>query len=251
MRMSEKQKGMVQGGLLSIMMVVVVLLVGLFTWFVPQMNIIMIQNSSDAASDYLTGRGYIVLAAEEYGDLLVDVAAIKSKTDKLPDAPMDEIVNAIADTRGSTVVLQVDYWGDIVPVITLGSVATDINLPDIDLDILPLGLEVKHAHLMFAPRVIEYANGNLQSNAIDGTQYITIKEQSDTWSSALNGLLLPDGLYEIQKNAEQNGGVFVSSLDVHSLLNGNGTYNLRFENGKVDANYLVFRDVQVGMRLHF
>jgi len=43
----------------------------------------------------------------------------------------------------------------------------------------------------------------------------------------------------------------VGDNDVKSEVDGNATYNLRFENADVDYDYLRLNDVQVGLRVWF
>jgi len=138
-------------------------------------------------------------------------------------------------------------------VIDLPAAATDTNLPDVVISKIPVGATVDYALVALEIRAIRNTNGG-GSNAIEGNQYIRIKKSTGAWGvDDIEAIQLIDNQWTLAASAEEFGHVPFgdSSRDVSSVVNGNATYNLRFEDANVDLDFLRLNDVQVIIKVWY
>lgn len=203
-------------------------------------------------------------------ETLLELAAIKAKTDNLPASPADE-AGLIVDIKAKTdnlpsdpadqselegeiqkAVTWLDFWSDLDNVIDLGpSEPTDVNLPNVVVSGLPSGISLVRVVTILKVRAIENTSAT-GANAIDGAQAIRVKLSTHTWGTHdLAAINLPDNLWTVAASTRESGDVLVGDNDVKSEVSVNGTYNFRFEDQVVDYDQLRLNDVMVGLRFYF
>jgi hypothetical protein len=96
-------------------------------------------------------------------------------------------------------------------------------------------------------RAIENTNAG-GSNAIKGTQYIQVRKSGGSWVNTIN---LPDNLWTVAASTREAGDVLIGDIDVKTAVDGDGTYNFKFQNALVDLANLRLNDVLVGLRFYF
>lgn len=146
---------------------------------------------------------------------------------------------------------EVTFWSDGDDVIDLPAVAADTNLPDVVISGLPSGITIIRVVGVLKVRVLENTNAG-GSNAINGAQSIRVKKSTGTWGVDDVALIdLPDNLWTLSASAREAGDILVGDNDVKAKVDGDATYNLRFENALVDLASLRLNDVLVGLRVTY
>lgn len=159
-----------------------------------------------------------------------DVAAIKAKTDNLPDQ-----------------VLSMDFWSDVDDVINLPVGPTDTPLPDVVVSGLPSGITLQRVVAMLKVRAIENTNAG-GTNGINGAQNIQARLAAGSWVNAIN---LPDNQWLVAASTREAGDVLIGDNDLKTTVTADGTYNFQFANAAVDLASLRLNDVLVGLRVYF
>jgi hypothetical protein len=138
-----------------------------------------------------------------------------------------------------------------VPVVTLPAVAADVALPNIVVAGLPVGGAVVLVRTRIKARQIENTAGG-GANALVGDQNIRIKADAGGWGvDDIAAIPLPDNYWAVAAASTISGGDVVLGVDVSSVVVGNGTYNLRFEDALVDLASLVLNDVQLTLEIWY
>lgn len=212
-------------------------------------------------------------------DLEADIDAVKAKTDNLPSDPADEsevegaITTAHTTTDGKVDVVSAktdnlptdpasqakvvsfkDFWSDVDDVVDLPATVnggTDVALPDVVVAGLPTGFSLVRVVAILKVRAIENTNAD-GANAIKDAQNIRVKKSTGAWGTDdIPAINLADNMWTVAASTRESGDVVVGDIDVKAEVDGNGTYNLRFEDAIVDYDYLRLNDVQVGLRFFF
>jgi len=139
------------------------------------------------------------------------------------------------------------------PQINLPAVAADTNLPDVVISGLPAGATLDKVLVFLKWRAMENTNAG-GSNAIEGTQYIRIKKSTGAWGvDDVAAIRLEDNMWTLAASAREFGDVTLAddARDVKSEVDGNATYNLRFEDANVDLDFLRLNDVQVMIKVWY
>ena len=149
-------------------------------------------------------------------------------------------------------VTRMDFWSDHDDVIDLGpGESADVNLPDVVVSGLPTGISLLRVVAMLKARAIENTSAS-GANAISGAQAIRVKKSTGTWGvDDVAAIDLPDNLWTVAASTREAGDVLIGDNDVKSEVDGNGTYNLRFEDQVVDYDVLRLNDVMAGLRFVF
>lgn len=186
--------------------------------------------------------------ASESGAIKTETAAIKAKTDALPTDPADE---SLIEAEIQKAVTWMDFWSDQDNVIDLPAVAADTDLPNVVVSGLPSGISLVRVVALLKVRAIENTSAT-GANAISGAQAIRVKKSTTTWGAGdLAAIDLPDNLWTVAASTRESGDVLIGDNDVKTEVDGNATYNLRFENALVDYANLRLNDVMCGLRFYF
>jgi len=138
-------------------------------------------------------------------------------------------------------------------VIDLPAAATDTNLPDVVISGLPAGFTLDKVLVFVIVRAIENTNAG-GSNAIEGAQNIRIKKSTGAWGvDDIIAIALTDNMWSVAASTREFGDVIGGddAHDVKSEVDGNATYNLRFEDANVDLDFLRLNDVQVIIKVWY
>jgi len=145
------------------------------------------------------------------------------------------------------------FWSDVSTTnpIQLTTPAADKDLPNVVVANIPSGATIIQAIVLIKIRAIENKSSS-GYNAINGAQNIRIKVSTGTWGvDDIAAINLIDNQWYIAASTREFGDVQVGDNDVKSVVTGNATYNLRFEDALVDYQTLDLFDVQVGIRIWF
>ncbi|KKL07909.1 hypothetical protein LCGC14_2581230 [marine sediment metagenome] len=183
-----------------------------------------------------------------FGVKQADLAAVKAKTDNLPSDPADES-NITGEVRKAVTFLE--FWSITSSGSDLPAAAADEDLPDVVVSGIPPGVSLVRVVAVLKVRAIENTSGS-GANAISGAQAIRVKKSTGSWGTDDRAAIdLPDNLWTVAASTRESGDVLVGENDVKSEVDGNATYNLRFENALVDYDNLRLNDVKVALRFYF
>jgi len=138
-------------------------------------------------------------------------------------------------------------------VIDLPAAAADTNLPDVVISGIPAGATLDKVLVFLIVRAIENTNAG-GSNAIEGAQNIRIKKSTGAWGvDDIIAIALTDNMWSVAASTREFGDVIGGddAHDVKSEVDGNATYNLRFEDANVDLDFLRLNDVQVLIKVWY
>jgi len=138
-------------------------------------------------------------------------------------------------------------------VIDLPAAAADTNLPDVVISGLPAGFTLDKVLVFLIVRAIENTNAG-GANAIEGAQNIRIKKSTGAWGvDDIIAIPLTDNMWTVAASTREFGDVIGGddAHDVKSEVDGNATYNLRFEDANVDLDFLRLNDVQVLIKVWY
>ncbi|KKM64548.1 hypothetical protein LCGC14_1500310 [marine sediment metagenome] len=176
------------------------------------------------------------------------LATITAKTDNLPSDPADES-NITGEIQKAVSSLAFRSTAD--DVIDLPAVAADTALPDVVVTGIPSGVSLIRVVAVLKVRAIENTSGS-GANAIKGAQAIRVKKSTGAWGTDdLAAIDLPDNLWTVAASTRESGDVLGGENDVKAEVDGNATYNLRFENALVDYASLRLNEVQVALHFDF
>jgi len=157
------------------------------------------------------------------------------------------------ETKLSRKISCLTYLSVIDDVIDLPAAAADTNLPDVVISGLPAGATLDKVLVFLVVRAIENTNAG-GSNAIEGAQNIRIKKSTGAWGvDDIIAIALTDNMWSVAASTREFGDVIGGddAHDVKSEVDGNATYNLRFEDANVDLDFLRLNDVQVLIKVWY
>lgn len=153
-------------------------------------------------------------------------------------AVLEVMVQRIAGTM--------EYWSDIQPGVQIAAIAADVSLPSLPPATGALGLDQVH-RVTFMMRFRSLNNPSVDPNRLDGEQVIQFSaDEGDTWH---NALVLPDEAFGVVAATRDGDGVVYGNIDLKEELIYGQTIRFRWNQAKADSDYLIFQDVQVGIRI--
>lgn len=151
---------------------------------------------------------------------------------------------------------KMDFWSnqDDLVILTAGGESGVVALPDVIVDKLPIGVTIIKVVALIKIGLIR--DTSTSDNAIDvATGHVEVqKGGSGGYVTAID---IPDNSWSviIANSNERGGDGIAGDNDLGPLglnkVDGNGTYNLQFDDIGVDGNNLELHDVLVGLRIHF
>jgi len=159
------------------------------------------------------------------------------------------------DAIKSRAVSMMEFWSDNQPATTLTPAITNVALPSVIVAGLPSGVTILRVTGMINIR--RFANTHANANAIDGAAVINIKKSTGAWGTDDVALInIPDNSWAVPGagavTMKENGILTEGDNNASSEVDGNATYNLRFD-GNVFVDEFVFGlvDTAVGLRVYF
>lgn len=148
----------------------------------------------------------------------------------------------------STSMYHMDYWSEVEDLLTLTSTAANATLPSVTVAGIPTGATVSRVTAMFKYRVVEDTSAAANSLVLAGTEHIQVDKTGSTFIDAIK---LVAGMVQVAASTRDGGDVWVGDIDIKSEVDGNDTYEFRWEGADVTGNNLLLRDLQTGLRVYF
>ena len=149
--------------------------------------------------------------------------------------------------RGSGMT-EMTFWSEIDNLVTVTSTAANQALGSIVVAGLPSNSTVKRVIMMLKYREVEDSSGSENSLVLAGTEHIQIDK---TGGSYIDGIKLIAGMALTPASGRSAGDVWIGDIDIKSEVDSNDTYETRWEGADCTGNNLLFRDLQVGLRVYF
>lgn len=141
-----------------------------------------------------------------------------------------------------------DFWSAIDDLVTITTTAADQALPSVTVANLPSGATITRVIAMFKYRAAEDTSASANNLVLAGTEHIQVDKSGGTYIDAIQ--LIASSI-QVASSARDGGDVWVGDIDIKSEVDGNDTYEFRFENADALGNNLLLRDVQTGLRVYF
>jgi hypothetical protein len=151
--------------------------------------------------------------------------------------------------------LSMDFWSETVDEadVEIDAAGETKDLPQVTVDKMPTGASVLRAMAMFKFRMIE--NTNTNPNRLNGgtvpetSQVIQVREDTPgDWGDAINFV---DSQYAVEGETREGGDVCFGTIDISDIVNGNGVYEFQWLLARPLLNYMLFCDVQMGIRIWY
>lgn len=147
--------------------------------------------------------------------------------------------------------LAMEFWSDTDGIIDLPAGATDVDLPNVVVSSLPASATLMRVVAVFKCRHIENTNAG-GANAIKGAQAIRVKKSTGAWGvDDIVAINLIDNMWMVAASTREGGDVVEGGNDIKGEVDGDATYNFRFEDALVDLASLRLNDVQMGIKVYF
>ena len=169
---------------------------------------------------------------------------------------IDTEIAALATSQGR-MLFSMDFWSDPKEEVQLdGDVAATIALGTVTIADLPGGATIVRAIAMFKFRMIENVHATI-ANKLDGatvantSQVIQVADDTPgTYYDAINFVADQFGL---AAETREGGDVLIGSIDISGAgkVDANDGYLFRWLLALADEDYLIFNDVQVGLRIWY
>ena len=169
----------------------------------------------------------------------------------------------IASPAASKAIYVQEYWGVITGYKQVPAGAADWNLESVVVA-LPSGALVLDARMILRYSYLFNQSG-AGDNGFTSAQQLRIKISTGTWDvddidaiTSLQNIRTGGGgvasrIKGVQNSTladnHANGGFFVGSLNLTSVVSGDGTYNIQWEDMKGNDGYLEMYGAQVGLSL--
>lgn len=155
--------------------------------------------------------------------------------------------NTVLNRAGSGMTYM-DFWSEIDNLVTVTSTAANQALPSIVVADIPTNSVVKRVVMMLKYREVENTSGSANSLVLAGTEHIQIDKTGGTYIDAIK---LIAGMALTPTLARSGGDAWIGDIDISSEVDANDTYETRWEGADCTGNNLLFRDLQVGVRVYF
>lgn len=144
--------------------------------------------------------------------------------------------------RSVTTTSMISFKSLLSPTITLSSISADVNLLNIIISNVPANTVPVNVFVNVRVRALN--NTNVGANAINVASAVRIKKSTGAWGvDDIVAITIPDNALSCAASTKEGGLPLLSSINVSSEVDGNATYNLRFEDIKVDGDNLELIDV--------
>ena len=140
-----------------------------------------------------------------------------------------------------------DFWSEIDNLVTVTSTAANQALKDITLAGTPGG--IRRVFMMLKFRTVENTSASGDNSLVlAGDEHIQIVRTGTTYIDAIK---LVAGMALTPASSVGPGDIWIGDIDVSAEVNAYDTYETRWEGADCTFNDLLFRDVQVGLRVWF
>jgi hypothetical protein len=191
---------------------------------------------------------------------------IEGQAEKLDIGDIKDLIaqvqNDIADLRGDVSSLltaiggqlpSIDFWSDPLEEVQIDAAGITVPLPGLTVAGLPDGAIPVRAVAMFKFRMV--GNTNAAANKLSGGTVANtsqvIQVRNDTPGAWVDGINFVNGQYGLDASTREAGDVCIGSVDISSILIGNGGYEFQWLLGRADLDFITFNEVQTGIRVWY
>lgn len=148
-----------------------------------------------------------------------------------------------------------DFWSGTIDEadVEIDSAGETKELPALTVEKIPSGASVLRAIAMFKFRML--GNTNADANRLNGgtvpetSQVIQVRDDTPgAWGDAINFV---DSQYGIDGETREGGDVCFGTIDISNIVAGNGIYEFQWLLARPLLNYMLFCDVQMGIRVWY
>ena len=148
-----------------------------------------------------------------------------------------------------------DFWSETVDEaeVEIDAAGETKELPAVTIEKIPSGASVLRAVAMFKFRML--GNTNVGANRLNGgtvpetSQVIQVRDDTPgAWGDAINFV---DSQYAIEGETREGGDVCFGTIDVSNIVDGNGVYEFQWLLARPLLGYMLFCDVQMGIRVWY
>jgi len=145
-----------------------------------------------------------------------------------------------------------DFWSETFDEadVEIDAAGETKDLPVVTIEKIPSGASVLRAVAMFKFRML--GNTNAGANRLNGgtvpetSQVIQVHDDTPgDWGDAINFV---NSQYGIEGETREGGDVCFGTIDISNIVNGNGVYEFQWLLARPLLNYMLFCDVQMGIR---
>jgi len=163
-------------------------------------------------------------------------------------------VNSIVVTTGVQLSCA-DFWSETIDEadVEIDSAGETKVLPPVMVEKVPSGASVLRAVAMFKFRML--ANTNTDPNRLNGgtvpltSQVIQIRDSAPgEWGDAISFV---DSQYAVEGETREGGDVCFGAIDISDIVAGNGIYEFQWLLARPLLDYMLFCDVQMGIRVWY
>lgn len=141
-----------------------------------------------------------------------------------------------------------DFWSDMLVLVTITNLSTQIALNDVVVAGLPDGFTIDRVVAMLKIRSVEDSSGVLNRLTTVGGETPAVQVQRAAY---IDGINLQDDQWEVAASSRDSGDVQVGDIDVQAQVDQNATINFRLDDVRADGNNLLLHDVQTGLRVYY
>ncbi len=143
-----------------------------------------------------------------------------------------------------------EFWSKPHSNINMSASATDVNLNDIVVNNLPSGITIR---FVFGIMIVNRVNTTQNNDRyITGVQFIRIKEAAGAWDvDDIDLIDLPARTVSARMSSSQGGCLIPGTYDVKSVVDGDGTYNIQWEDIDSNAADWTINSLIVGLKVYW
>ena len=199
----------------------------------------------------MTGEFYIEGKAEKVD--ITDIKELITQMDQTISQLQGDVTTIVTATGGQ--LSCADFWSETVDEadVEIDAAGETKDLPPVTVQKIPSGALVSRAVAMFKFRMLENTNAN--PNRLNGgtvpetSQVIQVREDTPgDWGDAINFV---DSQYAVEGETREGGDVCFGNIDISAIVNGNGVYEFQWLLARPLLNYMLFCDVQMGIRVWY
>jgi len=191
----------------------------------------------------MPGEFYIEGKKEKFD--ITDIKNLISQIETIVSQVQSDVTTIVTATGEQ--LSSADFWSDPAAEAQINAAGITVALPGVTVDGLPAGATVLRAIAMFKFRMIE--NTNAAANKLNGPQAIQVRDDSPgAWGGAINFV---DDQFGLNGDIREGGDVCIGSIDISNIVDGNDGYEFQWLLGKADLDFIVFSDIQMGIRVWY
>ena len=186
-------------------------------------------------------------------NLISEIQTHVTEVQNLVTQVQSDVISIVTTT--SKQIPSADFWSETVDEaeVEIDAAGETKELPPVTVEGIPAGATILRAVAMFKFRMIGNTNagGNrLNGGTVPGTSQV-IQVRDDTpgaWGDAINFV---DRQYGVEGETREGGDVCIGSIDISSIVVGDGVYEFQWLLARPLLNYMSFYDVQMGIRVWY